>query len=525
MTDAPTAAGKRPKFERAATSARNVFMAYFGTVAEGGVFLLLTPFLVRRLGLANYGLWTFGLTLSEWLQLLDLGLREAVMKYASSHQARLESASIRRIAEAAMAAYSVLGVVALAAVGLFAWLGVPMMVDDPEAVSQLRTVLVLLGVSAAIQFPAGVSAILLEGLSRFDLINLFRAGNAVLRLVLVVVALQVDGGVVGIAAAELVARLVLHVVRWTTLRRVYPDLVPKPEAHAEDLRRLFQFGIWNSLRQVLEIVATKLYEPIVALFAGIPAVGAFYAGRRLATIPAEAIVPLASVLFPLSAELDAGGRLKALRQSLLTTVKFAWTASIPVALLLALGASPIQTNWLGGRAPEAEAVLQVFAAVFLVVATNLPAESLLLGLGHARVLALCGIAQTVLTLGLGIPLTAAYGPEGLAWAALVGVVFGQAAVQLPLAAKRCGVPTLGFLRKALLPGFLAGLPVAIGTWFMRDLLALGGLAALAAWGGGAVLAYGVLIWFFGLDAEERAFFVLQIERLFYTPGRSEGNGG
>ena len=36
---------------------------------------------------------------------------------------------------------------------------------------------------------------------------------------------------------------------------------------------------------------------------------------------------------------------------------------LPIALLLGLGAHPILSNWLGGRAPDAETVIERFYAI------------------------------------------------------------------------------------------------------------------------------------------------------------------
>ena len=45
---------------RLVPSIRNVVAGYAGTVAEALVFLLLTPFLVRKIGIDEYGLWAVG---------------------------------------------------------------------------------------------------------------------------------------------------------------------------------------------------------------------------------------------------------------------------------------------------------------------------------------------------------------------------------------------------------------------------------------------------------------------------------
>jgi hypothetical protein len=164
---------------------------------------------------------------------------------------------------------------------------------------------------------------MLEGLARFDLINLFRTGHAILRMVFIVLALHFDAGIVGIAAAELTARVFLHAWRWIAIYRIDPALVPWPRRHAAELRTLLGFGAWSGLRNAAEVAAARLYEPMVAALAGVPAVGAFYAGRRLASTSAEVVVPMAGVLVPLSSEMEASGRQSALRQTLLSSTKIA----------------------------------------------------------------------------------------------------------------------------------------------------------------------------------------------------------
>ena len=501
-------------YRRGATSGRILVMSYLGTIAEGAAFVLLTPFLLRRLGPVYFGIWTLGVTLADWLQLLDFGVREAVLKFSAAHQARSDRPAVRELASTALGIYLIAGAVALAGGLALAAYAVPILVSDRAAWPDLQEAIVLLSLSAALSYPLGLSGSLLEGLLRFDLLNLLRGVNALVRMVLIVLALQFGWGVVGVAAAELVARLTLHVLRWRALKRNYPEVLPRPRFHRAELARLVDFGVWNGVRHVVEVATTRLYEPVLAMFAGLPAVGAFWAGRRLATMPAEAIGPLAAVLFPLASELEASRRVDDLRESLVKGTKFAWSVALPIAMLLSLGAGPIQANWLGGRAPGAGGILQLFAAVFLAIAASLPAESVLLGLGRTRLLAACGLTQTVLLLAVGVPLTARLGAEGLAWGALAGAVFGQAMIQLPAAARACGLRVFELARRAVLPGVLAGLPITAVLWLTREAVATGGLAALAVWAVAGIAGYALAFWRLGFDPGEREFVRMHARRVF-----------
>ena len=500
----PIAAERRPTFRRRIAGARNVMASYLGAGAEGVVFLLLTPFLVRRLGLAGYGLWGLAVSLADWLPLFDFGLRDALLKFVAAHQAKSDASAARKTIEAVAFAYVLLGILAGAIVIAVAWWVLPHFVDDPGDVRTIRVVFMILGLSASIGLPASAMGSLLEALSRFDLLNLLRIAHQMVRLVLVVLAIQFGLGVVGVAAADLAARMALHAARYVAIRRIHPELIPWPRPHLAEIDRLFGLGVWNALRQVTDVASLRVLEPIVASFAGLPAVGAFYAGRRFAAIPAEAIVPLAGVLFPLSSEMQTEGRHDDLRRTLRETTKVALIVSVPFALVIGIGAPMIQSNWLGGRAPGVEIVMSIFAAVFVGVAAFLPAEAILLGLGYSRLVSLCTLGNLVVTIGLGIPLTARLGAAGLALAALAATLLTQVAVLVPIAGIACGVSAGELLGRSVLPALLAGVPVGAAMFALRERLAAGGLAGLFAWSGGAVLLYAALGWRFVLTPDERS---------------------
>lgn len=500
-------------------SIRNMAHGYAGHAFEAAAFLLLTPFLVRELGLAGFGLWSVAVALAEWLQLLDFGLKEAVMKYTAAHQARSNARAVRRVCDTALFVYLIAAVIAAAlGVGLAA-LALPYMVETPAELGLARTVLLLLVFSASLSLPAGLSGTLLEGLSRFDLLNLFRMGHAALRLALIVVALQMGGGLVGVALAEVGSRLALHVGRWWAVYRIDPVLIPRPWPHPGERSTLLNFSFWNAVRQGGEVLVNKIYEPILSLLAGMPAVGAFYVGRRLGSMPAELVVPMAGVLFPLSSELEAAGRSTTLRRTFLTATKVSLVVSLPLGLMLSFGAGPILANWMGGRVDAAAPVLSVFAFMFIVVAAALPSEVMLLGMGHARLLAILGLGQGAITILAGIPLVERFGPQGLAMSALLSVVVLQVGVQMPMAARHCGESVWGLLRCSILPPLLAAMPVAAGMLLLRSRVAVGGLAALATWAGASLVLYASLLWFFGFDANEKQVLRSQFRRLVLAPSQ------
>jgi hypothetical protein len=56
-------------------------------------------------------------------------------------------------------------------------------------------------------------------------------------------------------------------------------------------------------------------------------------------------------------------------------------------------------------------------------------------------------------------------------------------------------------------------------FYLKDILPVGGLAALVAWSGGGVVGYALLLWRIGFDEEERKMLASHARRLLLHTSR------
>ena len=120
-----------------------------------GVFLM--PFTMHHLGKAQYGLWMLAASLTAYLQLLDLGYGNGLVRQVTQADTRGDEEEMNKILSTFLVVYSVIGAVTLGAVVLLAAVVVPRFPNlSPDDVATARTVLVLLGARMAIAFPMSV---------------------------------------------------------------------------------------------------------------------------------------------------------------------------------------------------------------------------------------------------------------------------------------------------------------------------------------------------------------------------------
>ena len=64
--------------------------------------LILSPFIIRRLGDENYGLWALTVSLAEYYWIMDLGFRSAAIKYSAHYRTLGENDRINEILNTAL---------------------------------------------------------------------------------------------------------------------------------------------------------------------------------------------------------------------------------------------------------------------------------------------------------------------------------------------------------------------------------------------------------------------------------------
>jgi len=77
--------------------ARNVIWNWLALLVIVSTSFCISPFLVSRLGKADYGLWTLIISTIGYLGLVDFGMRTAVVKYVSQYHAVNDTQMLNKV--------------------------------------------------------------------------------------------------------------------------------------------------------------------------------------------------------------------------------------------------------------------------------------------------------------------------------------------------------------------------------------------------------------------------------------------
>lgn len=479
-----------------------IYAVYAASIVSG---LVVTPVTLHALGDQGFGIWAFIGAITIYLALLDFGLGPSVVRFTAEARGRRAPEETNQVASVALALYAVIGVVTLAAGAALAWV-VPLLIDTPDDLlweARLATFLVTLSLAA--RFPLGLVYNLLGGNQRFDVQNLGNFVATVLYAVLVAIFVPRGGGLVLLGALTLGVTLVRLGLPVLWLKREFPELaVRRSYVTRERVRHLASVSSSNFLVHIANKVVFSTDVVVVGIVLGAQAATLYALPAKLFTLAFGLCSVGANLLFPAFAEHEGSGDEERQQRLLLVGLRGSIAAALVLALPLLLIPDLLIEGWIGDGYGESSPVLALLAAVVLIHQPIYLLTNYLIARGLQRQVARTLIVAVAINVVFSVALAKSIGLWGVALATLVTDFAVLLYVVPALVAPAARVPMSTFLRAALrpvLPALAAALLIlvlaarATEPDTLLELLPLG-----IAWAAAA----GLLLWRFGLDADERA---------------------
>jgi O-antigen/teichoic acid export membrane protein len=434
------------------------------------LWLAVTPFYLRLVGVEGYGLIGFFMVLQATIAVLDLGMSGTLNREMTRGIAgKLDGAGLANLVRSLECVYwplcLLIGIVLTASAGWIAsqWLRAPTPLEP-----HLDRTVVLMGLAVALQFPIVFYSAGLAGLQRQLLLNVLNSSLTSLRQVGVFVPLLLAAPTTEVffawqAITGALHTLVLARVLWSSL----PKTQPRPALDLGVLRRVHRFTASLAVVGLLTFLLAQTDRVLLSRLLPLADFGRYMLAATLAYGINRLAAPITIAVQPRFSELVALGQDGRLRSFYHSSNQIVAVAIIPAAAVLAVFANDVLRMWTGSDdiARLGGPILAVLSAGYGINATMLLAWSLQVAYGHTRL----GLIQSVVAVLIAVP--------SIAWAAQRFGAIGAASVWLLL---NLGFFTISMplIHRRMLHGELA-------AWYLRDLAPIAvtstSAAALMAW--------------------------------------------
>lgn len=394
----------------------------------------MMPFLISTLGQELYGLWIVIGSVVGTYYLLDLGFNQAVTRYVSKyiHQNNPEAAN--RVINTALVIYGVLGAVVLIISIIAAHYGAEKLMDSSDNLDIVKMILIITGLSLAIEFPAKAFPGILSAYMRYDFIALVKLGKSILDAVLIYTFLSSGYGLVAMALVTMVTGLISTAIYVKFTTGLFKELKFKKDAiDLATLKDVFHFSKWVFVLDINTMLRNKMDIWFIAFYQSSGVLTAYYVAVRLVEYAITFLTQATGFSGPIFTEYYAKGDHKNLKASISFFIK--------VNLLLAttfyvgfflLGYSFIGL-WMGNDFPVEETFLclLILAVGRFAVYCAAPFQSLLLTLNKHNFGSMVSLMETIIIGILLIVLVPQYGIVGASIGIAGPLVIGRLVV-IPL---------------------------------------------------------------------------------------------
>ena len=447
----------------------NVVMNWAATGVGMLVPFFLTPFVVRSLGTEAYGVWILAASTVSYLNLLDLGMRSAVIRFVSKAKAEGATNDVRDVVGAALWFRLI---IALLVAGLSVALAVsfPHLFQVPPSLSRSSQVTVLLcALGVAVTLITGVFGAVLAAVNRFDRLSTIAMLQTVGRAGGVLLLLRSGRGLISLAVWELVVVSLSGMFITVSAIRLVPAArarIQKPQIAL--LRKIWSYSLVTFIWIIAVQVIISSDNLMVGHFVSVK-LAAFYAiGGSLVTYSGQVVSALTTTFTPLASSMEASGKFKELRNLLIRGTQATLVLSLPISLALLFRGRTFIGLWMGSTYMDVSgSILQILLiAQFMSVAVS-TAGSVMMATGKHIGPAKCAVVEACLNVALTLLLCRRFGVYGVAWGTSVAVTLVTLIFWPRYIQKNLQIPVSTYLQAGWGKALLGSLPYGV-TCYLAD---------------------------------------------------------
>ena len=250
-------------------------LSYFTMAFNIVAGLIYTPWMVSKIGQADYGLYTLANSLIA-VFMLDFGLGSAVSRYIAKYRAEGRIEDIRNIMGIIYKLYILIDVVILAVLAiLYFFLGTIYVELTPTELEKFRVLYVIVATYQIIAFPLSPLDGILNAYEKFTQLKICGLLYRVLSVVAVIAVLAFSSDVRFVILATVSAHLIAIFTKFV-LTKKHVRLRVNFRAGGRDIyKSLFSFTVWTALIGIMERFTHSFAPSVLGITAGALEIGIY----------------------------------------------------------------------------------------------------------------------------------------------------------------------------------------------------------------------------------------------------------
>lgn len=385
--------------------------------------IFITPVVVHKLGVADYGIYILVNTIAAFMSLLDMGLSIALVKFVSQYNAEGNFPALAKLYNSVYLLYVLIGLLGLVVYLFLGKFFLPLFKIASESQPHIMTVFLLAGILFFISSMSTIYVSALVALQRYDISTKIAFGQ------LLVFNLGILAAVV--LGYKLKAILLINIFSIFTAAVIYRwqfhKLLPKIRLRfiwdKASIVQAYSFGFYVAISNLASNALIQLDRFIIPIFLGPAALSYYSLPGNVAQKTSGITNSMAGVLFPVTSAMAGENRREEIKNIYRRVLRNVTLAAAAFTAAIAVFAYPILFYWLGKDFSDKGAgILVILALTYFLLSLLGAANSFLLGLNQVKFITIVSVSLAVLNVLLLLILVPKWGILGAAWAYLGAVL-------------------------------------------------------------------------------------------------------
>jgi len=419
------------------------------------------------LGDLEYGIWILVVSLVGYMEVLNVGLNTASVRYLTEYFERKEHQNANEIFNAALFIFLILGmVIVIGVLGLSPFFGRMFGLVNYE--TRYASIFVIAGINLAFEFAFYPFSAILSARQKFVEANVISVTVFIMRSLVVVFLLFNGYKLLGVVLNQAVFNIVkgillsayaLKTTPWLKVSRRYINI-----STIKSIAKLSKYLLVINLSRKVSLTSPYL---LIALFGSPSGVSAFAIAGNLVTYFENFMSGMARVLMPRFSQLRAVNRGQTIREYYLSFTRIGLMLSIPVMFIFVFYGSSLIGLWVGQEYAEVSGlILAVLSVGTLCRVSQSTGHSVLKATDRQKALAYFVFFESVACVVLSLVLMMWYGLVGVAWGQAISMMLFNLVIVPVYVCRELKIGVGQFYGRYVFNNIFSLVPLLLGYYFV-----------------------------------------------------------
>lgn len=477
------------------------YAAIFLNIVAG---LLYTPWMVRQIGVSDYGLYALiGAFLSYFM--LDFGLGQAIARFIANARAKGDETEVEKLISTTTKIYLIIDLF-IAVSLLITFFLLSMIFGDftPEELGKFKIVFCIAGFFSIMNFPFMPQNGIMIAYERFIVLKATGMIQKLGVVALMITAIYLGYGLFALVLINGLVGFALSLYKYWYIRRTTCVKINLKHFDKSLAKQLFKFSVWIFIIGIAQRLLLNIAPTIIGVIAGTAQIAVFAIGMSLEAYTWTFASALNGLFMPKVARLSLSNQTRKQINELMIRVGRIQLLIVGFIItgIVVLGKAFILL-WMGGKFENSYVVALCLIVPGIVTLTQEIANSLLFVENEVRYRAILFISASVVSVIISCLLIPVFGAMGAAFGVVFALIICHIIGMNIVYQKVLKLDIISFFRECHLKMLLPMIFAAILSLLIQYYLPIDSWLLFVAQGIVFAVVFYVLMWFISMNEYEK----------------------